>query len=76
MFAKNPIRLGEALPEVLENVHETLTPRMRNLMATLWSELNDLELQIAEMSDEVERIASSDAACRASHRHGSKAAKA
>jgi hypothetical protein len=30
VFAKSPIRLREALPEVLENVNENLTPRMRN----------------------------------------------
>jgi transposase len=64
VFAKSPIRLREALPEVLENAHEDLTPRMRNLIAILWSEWKDLELQIAEMNDEVERIASSDDACR------------
>src|SRR5260370_23477788 len=64
VFAKSPIRLREALPEVLENVDENLTPRMRNLVAMLWSEWKDLELQIVQMNDEVERIASSDAACR------------
>src|ERR1700726_1275819 len=64
VFAKSPIRLREALPEVLENVNENLTPRMRNLVAMLWSEWKDLELQIVQMNDEVERIASSDAACR------------
>ena len=64
VFAKSPIRLKEALPEVLENVNENLTPRMRNLVAMLWSEWKDLELQIVQMNDEVERIASSDAACR------------
>jgi transposase len=64
VFAKSPIRLREALPEVLENVNENLTPRMRNLVAMLWSEWKDLELQIVEMNDEVERIASSDAGCR------------
>ena len=57
VFAKSPIRLREALPEVLENVNENLTPRMRNLVAILWSEWKDLELQIVEMNDEVERIA-------------------
>lgn len=51
VFAKSPIRLREAIPGVLENVNENLTPRMR------------LELQIIEMNDEVERIASTDAAC-------------
>ena len=35
VFAKSPIRLREALPEVLENVNENLTPRMRNLVAML-----------------------------------------
>jgi transposase len=64
VFAKSPIRLREALPEVLENVNENLTPRMRNLVAMLWSEWKDLELQIVQMNDEVERIASSDDACR------------
>jgi transposase len=63
IFAKSPIRLREAIPEVLENVNENLTPRMRNLVAMLWSEWKDLELQILEMNDEVDRIASSDAAC-------------
>src|SRR3982074_2182371 len=63
VFAKSPIRLREALPEVLENVNENLTPSMRTLVAMLWSEWKDLELQIVEMNDEVERIASSDAAC-------------
>jgi len=64
VFGKSPIRLREALPEVLENVNENLTPRMRNLVAMLWSEWKDLELQIVQRNDEVERIASSDAACR------------
>src|SRR5260370_552609 len=64
VFAKSTNRLSEALPEVLENVNENLTPRMRNLVAMLWSEWKGLELQIVQMNDEVERIASSDAACR------------
>jgi transposase len=63
VFAKSPIRLREAIPEVLENANENLTPRMRNLVAMLWSEWKDLERQIVEMNDEVEQIASSDAAC-------------
>ena len=62
VFAKSPIRLREAIPEVLENAEEVL-PGMRNLVAMLWSEWKDLELQIVEMNEEVERIASSDAAC-------------
>jgi transposase len=64
VFAKSPGRLREALPEVLENVNENLTPRMRNLVAMLWSEWKDLELQIVAMNEEVEQIASSDPACQ------------
>jgi transposase len=63
VFAKSPAKLRERMPEILENADEDLTPRMRNLLAMLWNEWKDLELQIEEMNDEVERIASSDAAC-------------
>ncbi len=40
-----------------------LMPRMRNLLALLWNEGRELEQQIVQMNDEVEQIASSDAAC-------------
>ena len=63
VFAKSPAKLRERMPEILENAEEDLTPRMRNLLAMLWNEWKDLELQIEEMNDEVARIASSDAAC-------------
>jgi transposase len=64
VFAKSPIRLREAIPTVLENAEENLTPRMRNLIAMMWSEWKDLELQLAAMNAEIEQIASSDAACQ------------
>src|SRR3979411_1117445 len=51
VFAKSPTRLREALPEVLENANENLTPRMRNLVAMLWSDWEELERQIGEMND-------------------------
>src|SRR6202789_3150372 len=63
VFAKSPAKLRGRMPEILENAEEDLTPRMRNLLALLWNEWKDLELQIVEMNDEVEQIASSDAAC-------------
>ena len=63
VFAKSPAKLREHIPWILENADENLTPRMRNLLALLWNEWKDLELQIVEMNDEVEQIASSDAAC-------------
>src|SRR5450631_4399922 len=63
VFAKSPAKLRERMPEILENADEDLTPRMRNLLALLWNEWKDLELQIEQMNHEVEQIASSDAAC-------------
>ena len=63
VFAKSPAKLRERMPEILENAEEDITPRMRNLLALLWNEWTDLESQLEEMNDEVERIASSDAAC-------------
>jgi hypothetical protein len=51
------------LPEILENADEDLTPRMRNLLALLWNEWKDLEQQLVDLNQEVDRIASSDAAC-------------
>ena len=38
VFAKSPAKLRERMPEILENSEEDLTPRMRNLLALLWSE--------------------------------------
>jgi transposase len=64
VFAKSPAKLRERMPEILENAEEDLTPRMRNLLALLWNEWKDLEFQIVQMNDEVEQIASSDAACQ------------
>ena len=63
VFAKSPAKLRGRMPEILENAEEDITPRMRNLLALLWNEWTDLESQLEEMNDEVERIASSDAAC-------------
>ena len=63
VFAKSPARLRERMPEILENADEDLTPRMRNLLALIWNEWKDLEQQLVDLNQEVERIASSDAAC-------------
>ena len=63
VFAKSPARVRERMPEILENADEDLTPRMRNLLALLWNEWKDLEQQLVDLNQEVERIASSDAAC-------------
>jgi transposase len=63
VFAKSPARLRERMPEILENAEEDLTARMRKLLAQLWNEWKDLEQRVVDLNQEVELIASSDAAC-------------
>jgi transposase len=62
-FAKSPAKLKLAMPEILENADSNLTSRMRNLVADLWTEWKSLELQIEASNQEIEQIATSDAAC-------------
>jgi transposase len=42
VFAKTPIKLRQAMPEILESAESNLTPRMRYLVSLLWSEWKDL----------------------------------
>jgi transposase len=62
-FAKTPAKLRMALPDILENAEANLSPKMRNLIDLLWGEWKTVEQQIEVLSDELERIASSDADC-------------
>jgi transposase len=51
------------MPDILENAEANLSPKMRNLIDLLWGEWKTVEQQIEVLSDELERIASSDADC-------------
>src|SRR5436309_15587576 len=51
------------MPEILENADAKLTTRMRRLLDFLWQEWKHLQLQIESLSEDLEKIASSDAAC-------------
>ena len=59
-FAKGPARLRR---EILENADEKLSTRMRRLLDFLWQEWKHLQLQIESLSEDLEKIANSDAAC-------------
>src|SRR5437667_9746526 len=48
------------MPEILENADEKLTARMRRLLDFLWQEWKHLQLQIGSLSEDLEKIASSD----------------
>jgi transposase len=52
------------MPDILENGDEQLSARIRNLLATLWKEWKELELQIDKLSEEMETICGTDAACQ------------
>jgi transposase len=62
-FRKGPASLRRQMPEILENADEKLTARMRRLLDFLWQEWKHLQLQIESLSEDLEKIASSDAAC-------------
>jgi transposase len=63
-FAKGPANLRNQMPAMLEDADQNLTPRMRNLLDRLWLEWKQLESDIETASDEIERIAGEDEACK------------
>jgi transposase len=63
-FAKGPANLRNHMPAILEDADENLTLRMRNLLAQIWQEWKQLEIDISTISNEVERISTEDAACK------------
>lgn len=63
-IAKGPANLRNQMPAILEDADQNLTPRMRNLLRRVWQEWRQLECDIATASDEIERIAGEDEACK------------
>ncbi len=63
VFEKKPTKLKAAMADILENAEADLTPLMRNLIDTLWSEWKTVEQQVEELNDELERISAADAGC-------------
>ncbi len=65
VFKKKPAKLKAAMADILENAEANLTPRMRNLIDTLWGEWKTVEQQVEQLNDELERISAADAGCTA-----------
>jgi transposase len=63
-FAKGPANLRNQMPAILEDAEQNISPRMRLLLARVWQEWKQLEIEIATASDDIERIANEDPACR------------
>ena len=64
VFAKGPANLRNQMPSLLEDVEQNITPRMRNLLDHLWQEWKALNSDIETVSQDIETIASQDAACQ------------
>jgi transposase len=63
-FAKGPANLRNQMPAILEDADQSLSLRMRNLIARLWQEWKQLETDVENASAEIDRIAGQDAACQ------------
>jgi transposase len=63
-FAKGPANLRNQMATILENAEQNITPRMRILLDRVWQEWKQLEIDISDVSDEIERIANEDAGCQ------------
>ena len=64
VFAKGPANLRNQMPSLLEDVEQNITPRMRKLLDHLWREWETLNCDIETVSQDIETIASQDAACQ------------
>jgi len=63
-FAAKPIHLRKNLPAVIEDAEQNLSPRLRWLLARMWQEWQQLEIDIQAITDEIERICNEDELCR------------
>jgi transposase len=63
-YRKGRAYLKRQMAAILEDAETNLTPRMRYLLDRLWQEWKSVELEIEEMSGQIELIAQQDAACQ------------
>jgi len=63
-FAAQPIHLRKNLPGVIEDAEQNLSPRLRWLLDRMWQEWKQIEAEVQEISDEIERISDGDVRCR------------
>jgi transposase len=63
-FAKGPTHLRKHMPAILEDAEQNLTPRMRNLLAQIWQEWKQLEIDVESITEQIERISNEDEGCK------------
>src|ERR1700757_4741612 len=59
-FAARPIQSRKNLPAVIEDAEQNLRPRLRWLLDRMWQEWKQTEIDIATVTDEIERINNQD----------------
>jgi transposase len=64
VFAKGPANLRKQMPSLLEDADQNLSFRLRKLLDHLWQEWKILDSDIECVSQDIEAIASEDAACQ------------
>ncbi|HXJ96381.1 MAG TPA: IS110 family transposase [Terriglobia bacterium] len=64
VFAQRPANLRRQLPLVLEGADAKLTPRLRRLLADLWQEWKQVQVDIAALDEEMEQICMGDENCQ------------
>jgi transposase len=63
-FAKGPANLRKNMASILEDAEQSLTPRMRALLAQIWQEWRQLEIDISAISNDIKRISNEDEGCK------------
>ena len=63
-FAAQPIHLRKNLPGVIEDAEQNLSPRLCWLLDRMWQEWKQIEIDVAAVTEEIERISKDDARCR------------
>jgi transposase len=63
-FPKGSTNLRNKMLAILEDADQNLTPRLRNLLAHLWQEWKQLNVDAESISEQIETIAGTDAACQ------------
>lgn len=63
-YRKGRAYLKRQMAGILEDAEVNLTPRMRYLLDHLWQEWKSVEIEIDELSGQIEAIAQEDAACQ------------
>jgi transposase len=63
-FPTQPIHLRKNLPTLVEDCEQNLSPRLRWLLDRLWQEWKQTELDIKNVTEEIERVGNEDECCR------------